>query len=90
MLIPKLLIGLALVTMAHQSHAQISSPLTPTEIEARAQAADRLKALVESSPHLPLAQHDLPVRLPEGQELGQVSWITRDSIEHRAAQPAHL
>jgi PAS domain-containing protein len=52
--------------------------LTPAEVESRAQAAARLKALIEASPHLPLTPHDLAVQLPEGQELGKVSWIARD------------
>jgi len=78
MLIPRLLLCLALVTVAQDSHAQTPSHLTPAEIEARAQRAASLKTLIESSPRLPLTQHDLPVHLPAGQELGKVSWIARD------------
>jgi sugar lactone lactonase YvrE len=51
---------------------------TPAEIEARAQAAAKLRAMIEASPKLPLEQTDLVVTLPPGQELGMVSWIARD------------
>lgn len=75
---PRLLLCFALLTAAHLSPAQTPSRLTPAEIESRAEAADRLKALIEASPRLPLTPHDLAVQLPEGQELGKVSWIARD------------
>ena len=52
--------------------------LSPAEVEARAQAAARLRAMIEASPKLPLEQTDLAVVLPPGQELGMVSWIARD------------
>jgi hypothetical protein len=57
--------------------AQNGPALTPTEIEA-AQAAARLRAMIEAAPKLPLEETDLVVKLPEGQELGMVSWLARD------------
>jgi sugar lactone lactonase YvrE len=73
--VSKPLICLAFAMLAHGSHAQRPSPLSPEEIERKAQAASRLKTLIESSPRLPLVPHDLPIHLPTGQELGKVSWI---------------
>jgi hypothetical protein len=52
--------------------------LTPADIEARAQEAAKLRAMIETSPKLPLKQTDVAVKLPEGQELGMVSWLARD------------
>ena len=72
-------LGLLLcLTVVSVTRAQNPPRYTPAETEARAQAAGRLKTLIESSPRLPLSPHDLTVLLPEGQELGKVSWITRD------------
>src|SRR5215470_17635109 len=58
--------------------AQRGPTLTPEEVEARAQAAARLRAMIEAAPKLPLDQTDLAITLPEGQELGMVSWVARD------------
>ena len=58
--------------------AQRGPTLTPAEIEARAQTAAKLRAMIEASPKLALEQTDLVVNLPTGQELGMVSWITRN------------
>lgn len=43
-----------------------------------AQDSDRLRAMLEAAQELPLEAVDLPVHLPEGQELGMVSWVARD------------
>jgi len=58
--------------------AQRGPNLSPAEVEARAQAAARLRAMIEAAPKLPLQQTDLAIKLPEGQELGMVSWVARD------------
>jgi streptogramin lyase len=58
--------------------AQTGSTPTPTEIAAKAQAAAKLRAMIEAAPKLPLDQTDLAIHLPKGQELGMVSWIARD------------
>ena len=58
--------------------AQRGPTLSPEEVEARAQAAARLRAMIEAAPKLPLEQTDLAMTLPEGQELGMVSWVARD------------
>ena len=70
----KLLIGLICIPL----FAQSGPTLTPAEIEAKAQAASKLRAMIQAAPRLPLEQTDLLVKLPEGQELGMVSWIARD------------
>src|ERR1700728_353604 len=46
--------------------------------DAGAQAAARLRAMIEAAPKLPLEQTDLAIKLPKGQELGMVSWLARD------------
>lgn len=46
--------------------------------DAGAQAAARLRAMIEAAPKLPLQQTDLVIKLPQGQELGMVSWLARD------------
>src|SRR5437660_278382 len=51
---------------------------TPAEIEAKARDAAKLRAMIEAAPKLPLEQTDLEIKLPEGQELGMVSWVARD------------
>src|SRR5437879_13814140 len=51
---------------------------TPAEIEAKAQDAAKLRAMIEAAPKLSLEQIDLEIKLPEGQELGMVSWVARD------------
>src|SRR5438270_312230 len=51
---------------------------TPAKIEARDQDTDKLRAMIEASPKLPLEQTDLVIKLPQGQELGMVSWVARD------------
>jgi len=53
------------------------SALAAAEIEG-VQAAARLRALIEAAPKLPLQPTDLAVKLPEGQELGMISWLARD------------
>jgi hypothetical protein len=58
--------------------AQGRLTLTPSEIEATAQDAGKLRAVIEAAPKLPLEQTDLAIKLPEGQELGMVSWVARD------------
>jgi DNA-binding beta-propeller fold protein YncE len=45
---------------------------------ADAQETSGLRARIESAPRLPLEAVDIPVKLPDGQELGMVSWIARD------------
>jgi sugar lactone lactonase YvrE len=70
----KLLIGLICLPL----FAQGQMSLVPTEIDAKAQDADKLRSMIEASPKLPLEQTDLVIKLPEGQELGMVSWVARD------------
>jgi DNA-binding beta-propeller fold protein YncE len=41
-------------------------------------AQDGLRARIEAAPKLALVETDLAVKLPEGQELGMVSWVARD------------
>jgi streptogramin lyase len=57
--------------------AQRGMTSTAAEIEG-VQAAARLRALIEAAPKLSLQPTDLAVKLPEGQELGMVSWLARD------------
>src|ERR1700694_3345827 len=70
----KLLIGLICLPLLAQGRLT----LTPAEIDARAQDAAKLRAMIEAAPRLTLEQTDLPIKLPEGQELGMVSWVARD------------
>jgi streptogramin lyase len=63
---------------AQPAPAPRAPSLSPAEIEARAQAAARLRARIEAAPKLPLEQADLAITLPEGQALGMVSWVARD------------
>ena len=58
--------------------AQGALVLTTAEIEAQVQDSTKLRAIIEAAPKLPLEQTDLVVKLPEGQELGMVSWLARD------------
>src|SRR5437763_3011633 len=58
--------------------AQGRLPSTPAQTEPRTQDAAKLRALIEAAPKLPLEQTDLVIKLPEGQELGMVSWVARD------------
>lgn len=74
MFLRNLMIGLICLPL----FAQSGPTLTPVEIEARAQAAAKLRAMIEAAPKLPLEQTELLIKLPEGQELGMVSWIARD------------
>jgi hypothetical protein len=69
---------LAFILICLPLFAQPKAALTRDGIAANAQAAARLRAMIESAPKLPLNQTDLPIKLPEGQELGMVSWIARD------------
>jgi streptogramin lyase len=57
--------------------AQRGMTSTAAEIEG-VQAAAKLRALIEAAPKLPLQPTDLAIKLPEGQELGMVSWLARD------------
>lgn len=70
----KLMLGLICLPL----FAQTNPASNPAEIEAKALAAARLRAMIETAPKLPLQQTDLAIHLPEGQELGMVSWIARD------------
>ena len=54
------------------------APLSEAEKQAQAERAAKLRAMIEASPKLPLEQTGIAVNLPEGQELGMVSWIARD------------
>ena len=72
------LLSLVVVVNFVPARGQNAVGASPAEIEAKAQAAARLQALIEASPKLPLIQTDLVVKLPEGQELGKVSWLARD------------
>ena len=74
MFLRNLLIGLICLPF----FAQVRTTSTPDEIEAKAQDAAKLRAMIEAAPKLPLEQKDLVIRLPEGQELGMVSWMARD------------
>ena len=58
--------------------AQGRQTSTSSEIEATAQDATKLRAMIESAPRLSLEQIDLEIKLPECQELGMVSWVARD------------
>jgi streptogramin lyase len=58
--------------------AQSGQPSQPAEIEAKSQAAVKLRAMIEAAPKLPLERTELVIKLPEGQELGMVSWVARD------------
>jgi 6-bladed beta-propeller len=68
-----LLLGLICFPLFAQSNTT-----NPAKPEARAQVATKLRAMIEATPKLPLEQTDLMVKLPEGQELGMVSWMARD------------
>ena len=74
MYLSKLLIGLICLPL----FAQGRMGLTPAEIESKAQNAVQLRATIEAAPKLPLEQTDIMIKLPEGQELGMVSWVARD------------
>src|SRR6202789_1814690 len=58
--------------------AQSGSTPSPAEIAARTQAAAKLRSMIQAAAKLPHDQSDLAIRLPEGQDLGMVSWIARD------------
>ena len=75
MFLRKLLIGLFCLPL----FAQSGPTLTPAETEARDDGAVKLRALIEASPKLPLEPTDLALKLPQGQELGMVSWLARDA-----------
>jgi DNA-binding beta-propeller fold protein YncE len=70
----KLLIGLLCLPLFTQG--QLTS--TPAQIETKAQNTAKLRAMIEATPKLPLEQIDLVIKLPEGQEMGMISWIARD------------
>jgi hypothetical protein len=67
---------IALICLPLVAQGRLTS--TPAEIEARTQDADKLRSMIEASPKLSLEQTDLMIKLPEGQELGMVSWVARD------------
>jgi DNA-binding beta-propeller fold protein YncE len=69
----KLLVALICLPLC----AQRGMTSTAAEIEG-VQAAARLRTLIEAAPKLPLQPTDLAVKLPDGQELGMVSWLARD------------
>jgi len=71
----KLLIGL----LCFPLFARVGPTLTPAETEARDNRSDKLRALIEASPKLPLQQTDLLIKLPKDQELDMVSWLARDA-----------
>jgi len=48
------------------------------DVEPGAEAAAKLRVMIEAAPKLPLEPTDLVIKLPKGQELGMVSWIARD------------
>src|SRR6202161_2118272 len=75
MCLRKLLIGLFCLP----PFARVGPTLTPAETEARDHSSDKLRALIEASPKLPLQQRDLLIKLPKDQELGMVSWLARDA-----------
>ena len=68
------LLGLICLCLFAQGRLNLSAAAT----QGRVQDADKLRAMIESAPKLPLEQSDLPIKLPEGQELGMVSWMARD------------
>ena len=70
----KLLIGLICLPLFGTGRLTLDA----AEIEAGDQGAARLRAMIEAAPKLPLEPTDLVVKLPEGQELGMVSWLARD------------
>jgi DNA-binding beta-propeller fold protein YncE len=74
MRLQKLLVALICLPL----FVQAQTAPTTADVEARAQAAAELRAMIESSPRLELIQTDLPIKLPANQELGMVSWIARD------------
>src|ERR1700744_4211539 len=78
----KLMLGLICLPLFAQSRPSSTSAKTEAETEAKTeaktQAAARLRVMIESAPKLSLQQTDLAIHLPEGQELGMVSWIARD------------
>jgi hypothetical protein len=75
MCLRKLLIGLFCLPL----FAQRGPTLTPAEAEARDDGAVKLRALIEAFPKLPLEPTDLALKLPQGKELGMVSWLARDA-----------
>jgi hypothetical protein len=59
--------------------AWVGPTLTPAETEERDHSSDKIRALIEASPKLPLQQTDLLIKLPKDQKLGMVSWLARDA-----------
>jgi hypothetical protein len=74
MCLRKLLIGLFCLP----PFARVGPTLTPAETEARDHSSDKLRALIEASPKLPLQQRDLLIKLSKEQDQGMVSWLARD------------
>jgi hypothetical protein len=71
----RLLIGLFCLPL----FAQGGPTLTPAATEARDDGTAKLRVLIQASPKLPLEQTELAIKLPNGQELGMVSWLARDA-----------
>jgi streptogramin lyase len=67
-----------LVALCFPALAQSGTPATSPQVAAKALTADHLRAMIEAAPKLPLQPTGLTIHLPEGQELGMVSWIARD------------
>src|SRR6202042_1330495 len=57
----------------------VGPTLTPAETEERDLSSDKIRAIIEASPKLPLQPTDLLIKLPKDQELGMVSWLARDA-----------
>jgi len=77
------IIGLVFLSLFAQSKTTSTPIETQVKDEAKDQNttknADRLRETIEASPKLQLKQTELAIKLPDGQELGMVSWIARDS-----------
>jgi hypothetical protein len=69
----KRLIGLICLLLFAQSGLSV----TPVEIDANDQDA-KLREMIEAAPELPLKQTEFAIKLPEGEELGMVSWLACD------------
>jgi hypothetical protein len=58
--------------------AQSSTALTREATAAAPRSSAQLRAWVESAPKLSFDRRKVAVRLAAGQELGNISWISRD------------
>lgn len=59
-------------------HAQAPTALTREATTAAPRSTAQLRAWVESAPKLPVDRQELVLRLAAGEELGNISWISRD------------